>query len=241
MANHKDANRPSWSVQLEDLIRQHGGTSTTATGTGHSILATLATARQQPDRLCGRPSCRTINVRQFDGTVLTFCSDTRSDKIPDDCINHVNTPTDVKPTVASTPGELCIHVAAAHVQFRLSGTLYVYTINSNDNSVNADADDAVDVTSWWNALSRREKTWFMWPHPGTLRTPLHDQQYVKTACSVNGPDDDQTPLPPPPHFCVCKFVPDFVDVCHLGDFPYTRMWYTLDTQSSKWSAMSVNV
>lgn len=238
MANHNDSSRPSWSVQLEDAIRQHGGTSTTATGTGPSILATLATARQQPDSLRGRPSCRTINVRQFDGTAFTFCSDTRSDKIPDDDINHMNIATDAKPVVASTTGELCIHVAAAHAQFRLSGTLYAYTINSREDSVGADV--PVDVPGWWNALSQREKTWFRWPHPGTPRTPLHDQQYARTAQNANGADDD-TVQPLPPHFCVCRFVPDFVDVCHLGDFPYTRVWYTLDAQSSKWSAMSVNV
>lgn len=222
--------RPSWSIQLEDAIRQHGGTSTTPTGTGPCILATLATTRQKPDNLRGRPSCRTVNVRQFDGTALTFISDMRSDKIPDDDINRMNTAaTDAKPVFASTKGELCIYVGAAHVQFRLSGTLNAYTANSNEDGVD------IDVPAWWNVLTQREKSWFMWPHPGT---PLDDQQHAETALNANGANDD--PAKPPSHFCMCRLLPDFVDVLHLGDFPYTRVRYTLDEQASKWSAVPVN-
>lgn len=128
----------SWDTQLNAAI-------TAAHDRPGYTHATLATVRgPDSEELKGRPSCRTVNVRQFEKRSLYFVSDTRSGKANDVTKG------------SSTFAELCWYFEEVKKQFRLNGKL---VLHRNDTV----------VLEHWTQLPPFQRTWWSWPHPGTPR------------------------------------------------------------------------
>lgn len=116
----------------------------------HSRYLQLATLSSQ-----GRPANRTVVFRGFYGhsagetNVLTFVTDTRSDKVID--LTH------------QPWGELCWYFTQTREQFRLAGAILLVTAQT------VDADLLQARQRQWVQLSEASRQSFHWPSPGTPR------------------------------------------------------------------------
>lgn len=133
---------PKWACDLQSALQKN-----TPAGT---CLGQLATIRAEGQSNAGRPSCRTVNMRQLDEDTLSlyFVSDTRSGKAMDVSKGQ------------SRFAELCLFCSDARMQVRLSGVLSVLM-------------DCEISNRFWQALPPSERIWWAWPTPAERRAPDH--------------------------------------------------------------------
>merc|ERR1740130_205409 len=117
------------------------------------------------DPSSGCPSVRTVVFRGFlptdlsviggsESCVLTFITDSRSEKV-----RHI------REAEVNAPVELCWWLDDANVQFRISGHAVLASAASEDASLRA-ACEAV-----WERLGSSTRRTFTWPNPGEPSAP----------------------------------------------------------------------
>lgn len=164
--------------------------------------AQLATVRGDSSGvLSGRPANRTINVRKFNATGVWFVSDLRSGKADDVLKGNCRF------------AELCWYFSELKMQFRMSGSLQV---------------DTVETAARWAELTPDQRAWWALPKPGS---PINEATQRENERILDG---DM-----PPHFCVFHLLVDFVDLLDQKPRPMRREQHSKHNKSGEWSLQLV--
>ena len=212
-----------WMLPIKKALN-HGGTQRSKRDRSEAKRKQLQLASVDPSSGC--PSVRTVVFRGFlpidlsviggsESCVLTFITDTRSEKV-----RHI------REAEVNAPVELCWWLDDANVQFRISGHAVLATATSEDASLRA-ACEAV-----WDRLGSSTRRTFTWPNPGepsapaTAEPPPHAAAAAEEAGDTAGEIAGEIALADA-NFCVLLVVPHRVDELRLGG-KQRRTLYTLE-------------
>ncbi|MEM6614114.1 MAG: Npun_F5749 family FMN-dependent PPOX-type flavoprotein [Cyanobacteria bacterium P01_C01_bin.72] len=158
-----------------------------------------------------QPANRTVVFRGFlddEQNRLKIITDDRSAKIQD--IKH------------QSLAEICWYFTKTREQFRITGELYLVTVQETDPAL-----QQARSTTWYN-LSDSARSQFAWPDPGQ---PAEE----KSAFEVE-PPDEKIPLD---NFCLLLLTPQKVDHLQLKGDPQQRYLYHLKADQT-WTTQAVN-
>lgn len=160
--------------------------------TNYAQLATLTTE--------GRPSVRTVVVREASAAGLKICTDMRSAKI--------------EGLRRCEWAELCWYFTNPRIQFRITGTLHISGGNDDNNNM---------VQDMWNTLSSNAKRSFFAPAPGSRRDK---EEQIKNDNDNNNRSIDLYEMPD--SFALLMLKPTKVDLVDLRKAE-RRIWEHKDT------------
>ena len=158
-----------------------------------------------------QPANRTVVFRGFlddEQNRLKIITDDRSAKIQD--LKH------------QSIAEICWYFTKTREQFRITGELYLVTVQETDPALQ----QARNTT--WHNLSDSARSQFAWPYPGQ---PAAE----KSAFEVE-PPNEKTPLD---NFCLLLLTPQKVDHLQLKGDPQQRDLYYLKPDQT-WTTQAVN-
>eukprot|EP01025_Chloroclados_australasicus_P067316 TRINITY_DN93069_c0_g1_i1.p1 TRINITY_DN93069_c0_g1~~TRINITY_DN93069_c0_g1_i1.p1 ORF type:complete len:201 (+),score=17.40 TRINITY_DN93069_c0_g1_i1:160-762(+) len=130
----------SWRAMLEHSLKSNQSLP-------YATYLQLATVRPT-----GRPACRTVVFRGFltnSDSGLMFCSDTRTDKIPQIQQNQY--------------GQACWYFEDSREQYRLDGLLQVVGPDHRDEALQRERQQM------WSNMSDKGRAQFAYPEPGEGR------------------------------------------------------------------------